>query len=83
MQAYTAIAITMLILVIGRGFWLYAARRGREKRQGNDPIATDTDSALLFSDTSVEPHGSNSSADDSSSNSTGRIGGNDARGSGD
>ena len=42
MQAMTAVAITVLILIVGRNLWLYAQQRAHNRRQTDTTGSTDT-----------------------------------------
>ena len=74
MQAMTAVAITVLILIVGRNLWLYAQQRTHNRRQTDTTGGTDTTNLLLFTDTDTPQLTSSSSTDDTD-NSTGNAGG--------
>ena len=74
MQAMTAVAITVLILIVGRNLWLYAQQRAHNRRQTDTTGGTDPTNLLVFTDTDTPQHTSSSSTDDTD-NSTGHAGG--------
>lgn len=83
MQAYTAVAITVLVMLAGRSFWLYAKRRAGNRRRADTSGGTDTGSAgFLISDTGSTEHLSSASTHDSG-DATGSAGGSSGDSGGD